>query len=440
MHALPPLHSLLPGKTSTGPLSVRGSVDSRGHKDGDGLNYRMPTAWGDPRVFSSVRWKTQLSFEEGRLTQLSGQSKTMGWDSCLQRSVDPGPDHLVGGGTKVVSAFSHGTESTAVEEPTLNPPMPNDQEASRRMFSRHGMPPGIDRVAAFAYMTFLRAGHAPAQAFDWVMGGQRTRGGLPKLIEQGAPRAPDWANTLDFQRDGLGPDASAEAIALYRMLRQPHSLDARAQSPLGAAGAWQMVFDTYLRGLFSGAHVGGLKALQALRHRLLVRTSTLPLQVGDQVDPGAVGVADFLDRGFRPGDARLADWLFQRRSTAGQPPQAVMGCIVSSYFTADQAQGNTAALLQRALVASPIPAQVLAESFQSLGFEEETAGLAHQAYLLQRSRGHEAAAAWQSVMVIYLSGLHGAGVRAAKERFRQMLLPPPIRADQSQPSRLAPAL
>ncbi len=117
-----------------------------------------------------------------------------------------------------------------------------------------------------------------------------------------------------------------------------------------------------------------------------------------------------------------------------------MACIVSSYFTAEQGQGNTAALLQRALAASPIPARVLAESFQSLGFEEETAGLAHQADLLQRSRGHEAAAAWQSVMVIYLYGLHGAGVHAAKERFRQMLLPPPTRADQSQPSRLAPAM
>lgn len=440
VHALLNLHSLLPGKSSTATFSVRGSVGSRGHEEGGGWNYRMLTAWSDPRMFSSVRWKTQVSFGEGRVTQLSSHSKIMGWDSCLWRSVDPGPDHLVGGALKVVSALSCGTEAKAVEEPRLTPPLPIDQEASRRMFSHNGMPSGLDRVAAFAYMAFLRAGHAPAQAFDWVMCGQRHRGGLQKLIEQGTPRAPDWVNTLDFQRDGLGPDASTEAIALYRMLRQPYGLDARAHFALGTARAWQMVFDAYLRGLFSGAHAGGLKALQALRHRLLVRTLTLPLQGGDQVDQGAVGVADFLDRGFRPGDARLAHWLFQRRSTAGQPPQEVMGCIVSSYFTAEQGQVNTAALLQRALAASPIPAQVLAESFQSLGFEEETARLAHQTYLLQRSRGHEAAAAWRSVMVIYLSGLHGAGVRAAKERFRQMLLPPPIRADQAQHSRLAPSM
>lgn len=42
----------------------------------------------------------------------------------------------------MVLAFSCGTESTAVEDPTLNLPMPNDQEASRRMFSRDGMPQG----------------------------------------------------------------------------------------------------------------------------------------------------------------------------------------------------------------------------------------------------------------------------------------------------------
>jgi hypothetical protein len=405
------------------------------HTSGGSVPVSRALAAAPVDVWAGLGWRADVTFEHGRITQVRINGVTMTWDSFLQRAVAPRPVHPGANGRRAAPPPPD-AGSTSIAQHMLAASMPSDPESSRRMFSRHGVPSGLDRVAAFAYMTYLRAGQAPERAFDWVMDGQRHRGGLQKLIEQGTPRAPDWVGLLDFQREGMGPEASAEAMAVYRMLRQPHSLDNRAQPAQGPTPAWQAVFDVYLRGLFSGGHAGGLKALQGLRARLLVRPSSLPAQGVGPVDLRDVSVADFLDRGFRPGDARLAHWLFQRWTAAGHPPPAIMDWITSSYFTAQQGQGNTAALIKRALAASPMPNEVQAESFRNLGMDGETARLAHQAYLLQRSRGHEPAAAWQSVLIIYLSGLHGAGVHAAQERFRQLLLPLPV----SQRARAEPVM
>lgn len=417
-------------------VALGGGVLLAPHTSGGSVPVSRALSAAPVDVWVGLGWRADVTFEQGRLIQVRINGVAMNWDSFLQRAVAPRRAVQPGGDGQRASPLPSGDRSRSIEQHRLAASMPQDLESARRVFARHGMPSGLDRVAAFAYMTYSRAGHAPERALDWVMDGQRHGGGLQKLIEQGTPRAPNWVTSLDFQREGMGPEASTEAIAIYRMLRQPHSRENRAQPAQGPATAWQAVFDAYLRGLFSGGYAGGLKALQGLRARLLVRPSSLPPQGVGPVDLRALNEADFLDRGFRPGDARLARWLFQRWCASGHAPHAVMDWITSSYFTAEQGQGNTAALLQRALAASPMPNEVQAESFRIMGIDANTAGLAHQAYLLQRSRGLESAAAWHSVMTIYLSGLHGAGVQAAQERFRQMLLPLP----NSQRPRPAPVM
>ena len=137
-------------------------------------------------------------------------------------------------------------------------PSPTSQSGANPAERPSSVPMDIQRIANAAYTRYVRDGHAPQDAAQWVNDAYRN-GGKAALIERATPSVPNAVTREAFQQSGMGSQAASLANEAYLAQRQ---FGASPQQ------AWEATWTAYLQGLGSGGNAGAVERLSEFLARV----------------------------------------------------------------------------------------------------------------------------------------------------------------------------